>query len=66
MKYLAFIPLLAVVASFGLLVSDKRVLIWEHKVEPGQTYLVKDYGNLGNSEQASLVCSYFTGRSINT
>jgi hypothetical protein len=27
---------------------------------------VSDYGNLGDSKQASLVCEYFTGRSLLT
>ncbi|HVG62928.1 MAG TPA: hypothetical protein VNA24_30470 [Hyalangium sp.] len=56
---LAGVPLL-------LLLSGKRVLVSETKVQPGETYIVEDYGNLGASRQASLVCRYFTGRSIQT
>lgn len=53
-----------VAASFGLLVTNKRVLIWQTKVNPGDSYVVEEHGNVGASEQSSLVCRYFTGRSI--
>ena len=33
-------------------------------VEPGQFYEVEEYGNLGDSSLASLVCTYFTGRGL--
>ena len=49
-----------------LLISGTRVLISERKVNPGETYAVPDYGNLGASKQASLACKYFTGRSMIT
>ena len=48
----------------GLLLTDTRVLVGEVKVEPGQEFVVEDYGNLGESKQASLVCSYFNGRKV--
>ena len=50
----------------ALLVSGRRVLISETKVNPGDTYVVEDYGNLGAASQASLVCRYFTGRNTQT
>lgn len=56
----------AALVSGGLLLSGKRVLILEHRINPGETYVVSDHGNLGDSKQASLVCRYFTGRSIVT
>jgi len=62
----AFIATVAVGISFALLLSGKRVLISEKKVSPGESYFVSDYGNLGDSKQASLVCEYFTGRSLLT
>lgn len=52
--------------SLALLLSGKRVLISEKKVSPGESYFVSDYGDLGKSQQAHLVCGYFTGRSLLT
>lgn len=49
-----------------LLLSGKRPLVWETKVNPGDHYVVADYGDLGVAESASLVCRYFTGRSVQT
>lgn len=45
-----------------LVFSGTKILLSETKVEPGQNYHVEDYGNLGESSQASLVCNYFNGR----
>ena len=50
----------------ALLVSGRRVLISETKVQPGDKYIVEDYGDLGAAAQASLVCQYFTGRGVQT
>jgi hypothetical protein len=47
-----------------LLLSGKALLIGENKVNPGDVYTVPDYGDLGKNGQSSLVCKYFTGRSI--
>ena len=47
-----------------ILVSDTRVLLKETKVEVGDNYIQKDYGNLGDLGQASLVCKYFNGRKV--
>lgn len=47
-----------------LLFSGARVLFLERKINPGDLYEMPDYGNLGDMNQSSLVCSYFTGRSI--
>lgn len=52
--------------SLALLVSDTRMLVSETKVEPGRSYVVEDYGDLGKNTQASLVCRYFTGRGFKT
>jgi hypothetical protein len=47
-----------------LLLTGNRVLIWETKVEPGQSFIVEGWGDLGSNKQASLVCRYFTGRGV--
>jgi hypothetical protein len=47
-----------------LLLTDRRVLVWERKVNPGESYIVAGYGDLKSQKQESLVCHYFTGRSI--
>jgi hypothetical protein len=53
-------------SSIILLVSGKLILMSEKKVNPSENYIVLDYGNLGDSKQASLACKYFSGRSILT
>lgn len=60
------ITLLVILASICLLllISSKRVLVWETKVEPGEIYVLPEWGDLGKAQQAQLVCRYFTGRSI--
>ena len=49
-----------------LLVTDRGLLLSEKKVEPGESYIVDDYGDLGKSSQGSFVCRYFNGRKIVT
>jgi hypothetical protein len=56
----------AVIVPATLLLSGKRILVTERLVKPGDTYSVDEYGNLGKDDQGSLVCQYFTGRSILT
>jgi hypothetical protein len=64
-KMLIAIPITIVILGWlFLLISGKRVLISETKVEPGQEYVLPEHGNLGSAQQASLVCKYFTGRSV--
>lgn len=55
---------LVISISLLLLISGKRVLIWETKIDPGETYELPEWGNLGEAGQSQLVCRYFTGRSI--
>lgn len=65
MRRLALIVLAVLLATdIALLISDRRVLVWETHVRPGETYEVPDWGDLGKSSGASVVCRYFTGRSI--
>ncbi len=48
-----------------ILVTDTRVLIWQAKVNPGDSYYYEGYGqDLGKSKKASLVGYYFNGRGI--
>ena len=54
----------AVLFCATLLFSGSRILVYEVKVKPGDTYGVEGYGDLGKSSQGSLVCRYFTGRSL--
>lgn len=49
-----------------LLVTGNRVLVSEKRVEPGETYVVPEWGDLGKESHAQLVCRYFTGRSFST
>ena len=62
MKTVAVVLSLIILACLYLLFTDSRVLYKETKVDPGQTYFVEEHGDLGKSQQASLVCNYFTGR----
>lgn len=55
-----------VLADLTLLVSGERLLFSQKLVHPGASYIVADYGDLGKNDQASLVCRYFTGRSVTT
>jgi len=57
------------VAAVGIVwisitVSDTRVLVGERLVRPGEQYVVEGFGDVGANAQASLVCRYFTGRSV--
>jgi hypothetical protein len=45
-----------------LLVTDTRVLISETKVDPGQTFVVAEWGDLGKAGQSQLYCKYTNGR----
>jgi len=48
----------------ALIVSGSRVLVSETRVDPGQTYVAGEWGDLGTAKQSQLVCRYFTGRGI--
>jgi hypothetical protein len=45
-----------------LLFGGARVLLNERKVQPGEHYVVEEHGDLGQNNQASLVCTFFDGR----
>jgi hypothetical protein len=60
-------PLLAACSLWGLLlVTDRKVLIWETTVRPGQALAVSGWGDVDGGATGSLVCRYFTGRSVVT
>jgi len=66
LRRLFVVLVLAAVAGVFLVTTDQRLLLWQTKVIPGETYEVAGYGDLGKSRQPSLVCRYFTGLGIET
>ncbi|WP_300115562.1 hypothetical protein [Sphingobium sp.] len=54
------------IGEASLLFSGRRIAVSETLVQPGQTYPVAGFGDVGKQAQASLVCRYFTGRGIAT
>ena len=65
LRYAAYaVVTAALLAVLALLVSGKRVLVYEVRVNPGEHYVVPEHGDLGASSHATLVCHYFTGRSV--
>ena len=58
--------LIAIVAWLALTVTNTRILIRQHLVRPGESYLVESWGDVGARGQASLVCRYFNGRQLVT
>jgi hypothetical protein len=52
--------------DLGLNIFGYRVLVHEHLVKVGETYIVEDYGDLGKAQQSQLSCTYFTGRNFKT
>ena len=66
MRILMTTFVVVLLVSLILLLSGRRVLVWEVKVNPGDHYVVPEYGNLGAAYNARLVCRYYTGRSILT
>ena len=55
-----------VATDLALLVFDTRLLYYERKVQPGESYIVEEWGDLGKAQAPQLVCKYFTGRSTKT
>lgn len=47
-----------------MIVSRIRFLIYEKRVNPGDYYVVEDYGNLCTAQQSQLACKYFNGWKI--
>ena len=65
-KLIAGLIFISILFPLLLLFSGARILFSEKRVNPGDLFTVQDYGNLGQMNQSSLVCKYFTGRSIIT
>ena len=70
MKVMAWIA--GVVLALGgalaltLLVTDRRVLVREVLINPGQPYTIDGWDGVGRFGEPSLLCRYFTGRSVKT
>jgi hypothetical protein len=47
-----------------LLVGGYRILVDEERVRVGEHLIVEGWGDLAERKQASLVCRYFTGLSV--
>jgi hypothetical protein len=58
---IAFFVLAAI--ELFLLLSGCRILVWQQRVPQGQTVTVSDWGEVQGD---SIVCRYFTGRTIST
>jgi hypothetical protein len=53
-----------VVLWLALILSGKGVLISQRRVSPGDTYVVPDWGDLGDASQQQLACRYFIGTRV--
>lgn len=49
------------VAWTGFMLSGKGVLVSQDIADGGEEYWVEGWGNLGTSDDPSLVCTYFVG-----
>lgn len=63
-KPLLTVVILVISILLALMLNDRRVLVYEHKVSPGEIYVIPEHGNLGDAQDASLHCKYFTGRAL--
>jgi hypothetical protein len=66
LRRLVILAVAAAIAAVFLVSTNQRLLLWETKVTPGDTYVVEGHGDLGKSKQPSLVCRYFTGVDVVT
>jgi len=66
LKRLVILAVAAALAAVFLIATNQRMLVWETKVTPGDSYVVEGHGDLGKSQQPSLVCRYFTGVDVIT
>lgn len=63
-KVASFAAASVVAVWLALLFTGTGVLVSQTKVEPGQRYLVKGFGDVGDAKHACLVGRYFNGRGI--
>lgn len=61
---LAGLALVATILELTLLLGGLRILVWERRVQAGESYFVEGYGDVGSQAQATILCTYFTGRSV--
>ena len=66
LRRLVILAVVSAVAAVFLVATNQRMLVWETKATPGDTYVVEGHGDLGKSQQPSLVCRYFTGFDVVT
>lgn len=66
LERLIILAVAAAIAAVFLVSTNQRLLVWETKVTPGDTHVVKGIGDVGKSKQPSLVCRYFTGVDVVT
>ena len=57
-----YVIIAVIIANIALLFSGYRILIGERIVQPGEHYVAGQWGDLAGNEQASIVCTYWTGR----
>ncbi len=62
---LVILAVAAAIAAVFLVSTNQRLLVWETKITPGDTYVVKGT-DIGKSRQPQLVCRYFTGIDVVT
>jgi hypothetical protein len=60
MKYLVHILVLFVILDLGMAVAGYGINYDKLLVEPGTTYYVEEYGDLGLQKTPTLVCRYWT------
>lgn len=65
LRRLVILAVAAAIAAVFLVSTNQRMLVWETKVTPGDTYVVRGH-DLGRSSQPQLVCRYFTGVDVVT
>ena len=58
------VVVLAIFLNLALLLSGKRLLVHERVVPQGEHYVVGQWGDLAKNEAPSIVCTYWTGRSV--
>lgn len=64
MRTFGWVAVALVAVNLLLLLTGTRLLIGERIVQPGQHVVVGQWGDLASNQQASIVCRYWTGRSV--
>ncbi len=61
---LIIVSVTAVAGNLAMMLSGYRLLLEERIVHPGEKYLAGEWGDVGEDDAHSLVCRYWTGRSV--